>query len=375
MRIVSVLVLAPLLVMTLTALLNAFFWRRLGTTAAASRQPRVSVLIPARNEAAHIGETVRALRQQTYANMELLLLDDQSDDGTATAAAAAAAGDARFQVLRGRPLPAQWLGKNWACHQLAQAADGEILIFTDADVRWEPDGVAAVVAEMVATQADLLSVWPTQQTETWGERLVVPLMALAVLAYLPLPLTHHTPWPIFAAANGQCLAFRHAAYAQIGGHEAVRGSVLEDVTLARRVKGVGGRLRLADGAGLVRCRMYAGWADARRGFGKNILAGYGNSVLLLLLATIFHWAVFLLPWVWLLLGWRMNFPGWPAWPALLVGLGLLTRALTAWLTGQRPRDALLMPLSVLLMTVVAGQALWWRHQGGPRWKGRVVTDG
>jgi chlorobactene glucosyltransferase len=224
---------------------------------------------------------------------------------------------------------------------------------------------------MSRTQADLLTVWPTQETQSWGERLVVPLMALVIIGYLPLLLVHHTPWPSLAAANGQCLAFRRKAYQAIGGHAALRDNGLEDVNFARRIKASGLRLRMADGAGLVNCRMYPDWPSVRDGFAKNILAGYGGSVIFL-----FHWLVFLLPWFWLLeftiYDLRLTIDYSPFAPLLLVGLGLTVRMLTAAATRQRLGDALLMPLSVLLMTRIAAQALWWHWHGGPRWKGRIV---
>lgn len=364
---------AALAVMAATAALNCFMLPRLGKKQATiTGGPRLSVLIPARNEVGQIAGTVRSLLTQGYPHLEVMVLDDLSSDGTGAAAVAAANGDARFRLLRGIPLPDGWLGKNWACHQLAQAASGEVLLFTDADVQWLPGALAAAVAELNRSGADLLSVWPTQQTVSWGERLVVPLMSLAALAYLPLALVHHTPWPAFAAANGQCLIFWRRAYDAIGGHTAVRQNVLEDVALARLVKNAGMKLRLADGAGLAQCRMYQGWAEVRRGFGKNILAGYGGRVSLLLLAALFHWLVFVYPWLWLALGAATPLPGWPMWPLLLALLGVLVRALTAAMTRQRVRDAWLMPVSVGLMSLVAAQAIWWRTQGGAQWKGRTV---
>jgi chlorobactene glucosyltransferase len=280
--------------------------------------------------------------------------------------------------LDGKPLPKGWLGKNWACHQLAQhaAAQGaDILIFTDADVQWQPQAAAAVVAEFERSGADLLTVWPTQTTVTWGERLTVPLMALAVLGYLPVRLAHDFHHPLAAAANGQCLAFDCRTYAQIGGHAAVRGAVVEDVRLAQRIKAAGLRLRMADGNRLVGCRMYDGWQAALAGFTKNILAGHGNHAALLLLSTLFHWALFVWPWLWLALGSGWPLPGWPAWPLLLVSAGVGARAVTAAATHQRVRDALLMPVSVLLMTLIALRAVWWRLRfGGVLWKGRILHD-
>ena len=132
----------------------------------------------------------------------------------------------------------------------------------------------ALIFEATQTQADLLTVWPSQDTKTWGERLVVSLMSLVVMGYLPLPLVHYSPWATFAAANGQCLAFRRSAYQSIGGHTPVQHEVLEDVLLARHVKATGYKLRMVNGNNLISCRMYSGWPAVRDGFAKNILAGY-----------------------------------------------------------------------------------------------------
>ncbi len=355
-----------LVLIALIAILNAFTFPRLSVRhqpSADGDQPFVSVLIPARDEAAVIAATVRAWLAQTYANFELLILDDQSSDGTAETARQAAAGDLRLRLLPGAPLPEGWKGKNWACHQLSQAARGEILLFTDAEVRWSPDALSALLAEMSCSRADLLTVWPTQETRAWSERLVVPLMAFVIIGYLPVLAVHHIPWTVFAAAMGQCLAFRRAAYQQIGGHAAVRSALVEDMAFAYAVKRARLRLRAADGAGLISTRMYRNWAEVRDGFAKNILSGHGDSLFFLFLSTLFHWSLFVFPWLWLFFE--------PLQGGLLIALGVLTRALTAAVTRQRPLDALFLPVSVLLMTIVAARAVWWRFTGGPRWKGRV----
>lgn len=327
--------------------------------------PLVSILIPARNEAAVIAQTVRVLLAQSYTHFELIVLDDASDDGTGDLARAAGAGDTRLRVIPGTPLPAGWMGKSWACHNLARHARGEILIFVDADVQWQPDALAAILTQMQRSNAAMLTVWPTQTTITATERLVVPLMAFAIVGYLPIALTHYSRFSITAAANGQCMAWRRAAYKQIGGHTLVANNVLDDVTLARAAKGAGLRIRMYDGNDLVGCRMYTSWPEVRDGFAKNILAGYG-SVAALLLATVFHLLVFIAPWFWLLL------PQYSLWAALLIAIGILIRALTAAYTRQRVRDALFMPISVLLMTRIALRSIQWHYTGGPRWKGRII---
>jgi len=373
-----------LLGISLIAVVNAFTFIRLRKAPLESGQraestgelPLVSVLIPARDESGVIGQTLQSLQNQTYPQFEVIVLDDGSRDDTASVARAAIEGDWRFRVASGATLPEGWIGKNWACHQLSQLANGDYLIFTDADVRWEPDAIAAVMAVMVHTQAAGLAVWPTQVTVSWGERLVVPLMALAVLGYLPGLFVHHLPFDSMAAAVGQCLVFQREAYRRIGGHLAVYDQILEDVLLVRRIKRAGLRLRAADATGLISCRMYSDWPSVRDGFAKNILAGHGDSLILLGLSTVFHWVVFLGPWIWLVAGWLgVGISGWPVWPVLLIALGVGARALTAATSRQRPADALLMPISVLLMTRIAWQAVWWRwRDGGPRWKGRVITQ-
>ena len=191
-----------LLIIAITLLSNLVFFPRLQDVQPAE-QPFVSVLIPARDEAAVIARTVAQVLAQTYSHFELLLLDDHSSDGTGSVAEQVARGDARFRLLPGDTLPPGWLGKNWACQQLSQVARGDLLLFVDADVQLRPEALAALVALATRQQAGLLTVWPTQITVSWGERLVVPLMAFAILGYLPVLPVHYTRWPAFAAANGQ----------------------------------------------------------------------------------------------------------------------------------------------------------------------------
>jgi chlorobactene glucosyltransferase len=362
-----------LLVIALVSVINAFTFPRLQEGRLQDFR-KISILVPARNEASHIEDTISRLLQQDYPDFEVLLLDDRSSDRTVEIARAAAGGDPRLRIIQGQPLLSGWTGKNWACHQLAIEASGEILLFTDADVRWESQALTAAAALMAQTRAEMFTIWPTQLTQTWSERLVIPLFMFVLLGYLPEILVRHTPWASFAAANGQCLVFDRAAYARIGGHLQVKGAIIEDVALARAAKMTGSRLVMALGDDFIQTRMYSGWQEVREGFGKNILAGHAGQPGLLLISTLVHWTLFLFPWLWLLFGWIFpEIPGWPELPALMAGLGFGARLLTAGVSGLRMRDALLMPVSVLLMTVIAAQALWWHYRdGGPRWKGRTI---
>jgi chlorobactene glucosyltransferase len=378
MIIVWLLVSLALSITLCTALINLLTFSRLvpiapEAGASTAPLPKVSILIPARDEAATISGTIKRLLAQDYPAYEILILDDASTDGTAEVARAAAGDAPNLRVIQGDALPRGWLGKSWACHQLSGHASGDIWIFTDADVRWHPTALRSLIDAMQRGQAHMLTVWPTQLMNTWTERLTVGLIMLVVGAYLPEIATRIIPGRLFAAANGQVTAFRRASYLAAGGHGAVRDKIVEDVALARVVKKNGFRLLMVLGNRLINVRMYDSWLTVRDGFAKNILAGHG-SLFMLLLSTIFHLLVFVAPWLWLGLG--GVFPLGPAWPAFPLALGLsgmLIRALTAALARQPVIDGLLMPVSALLMTRIAIRAVRWHLTGQARWKGRIIT--
>src|SRR4051812_46692190 len=259
-------------------------------------QPRVAVLVPARNEEANMEECLTSLLAQDYANYDVWLYDDESSDQTLQIAMRIAedhnpkpkiwvpAEPPRLNVVAGtEALPAGWLGKAYACHRLYRAMreryNPEYLLFTDADVRHEPGALRHAVAAARAFDAGLLSVFPRQRTVTWSERLAVPVMQhWAVYGILPLPLAFTLETgPAFAAANGQFMLFTREAYEACGGHVAVRGEVLEDVALARAVKRSGHRALLADAGPLVSTRMYEGLGAVWRGFSEKTYAFFRYS--------------------------------------------------------------------------------------------------
>lgn len=375
LAIFSAFIFCALSVMLAIALTNLFVFPQLSDYISVVRQAKqpVSILIPARDEAARLPEVIRSLLAQDYPCFEVIVLDDNSCDGTCEAGRNVALDDERLKCVIGKPLPKGWVGKSWACHQLAELAAFDCLLFTDADVVWRPGALQAVMNAFSERKPGLLTVWPTQRTVTWCERLVVPLMAFAIHAYLPAWLAHRSPYPIAAAANGQCMVFSRASYELAGGHASVRGSVLEDVLLARQVKADGDKLWMVEGDGLIVCRMYVGCGGVVDGYTKNILAGHGSMPAALVASGVFHIAVFVAPSLWLLSGIVWPSYGWPVVPLLLYLFGVSVRAVTAHNSHQRIFDSFLMPLSALGMTYIAVRALLAHYRfGGPEWKGRRI---
>ena len=191
-RILSVYQAISYVLIALMAIIGATNLRELGRRRRAHYRlpgdvPRVSILVPARNEERTIAACVQSLLSQDYPDFEILVLDDASEDRTG-ALVRQFEKDPRLRTLRGTPLPAGWLGKPWACHQLAQAASGEVLLFTDADTVHHPKMLGDAVAALQAERVDLLSALPRLRLATWSERLVLPILLWSVHTFLPLCL-------------------------------------------------------------------------------------------------------------------------------------------------------------------------------------------
>ncbi|WP_426560776.1 glycosyltransferase [Angustibacter sp. McL0619] len=329
----------------------------------------VSVLLPVRDEAHRVKPTMQALLaalDRCAGRAELVVLDDGSSDGTPAVVRAVAEHDPRVRLVAGEPLPPGWLGKPWACHQLAGQANhaSTVLVFVDADVRVTPDAVAATVGQLRDSGLDLVSPYPRQVAGTVAERLVQPLLQWSFLTTLPLAVAERSERPALSAANGQLLAVDRGAYERAGGHAGVRADVLDDLALVRSVKLAGGRGGVTDGTELATCRMYDGWADLRDGYGKSLWAAFGGPKRGLAtiggLSLVYAW-----PAAAALGGSRAGAVGY------LAGVG--GRVLTGRRTGARVwPDALAHPASVVLFGWLTARSVLEHRRGTLRWKGRPV---
>lgn len=257
--------------------------------------PKVSVLIPMRNESSHVNEIIQAFMKQNYPNFEVLILDDHSTDDTWLKLISMQWMYPHILLFKGKELPEKWLGKNFACAQLAEKAHGDILLFADADVLPEPHAIMASVAALQKNKLDFLSAFPEQILLTQTEKQIVPFMDFFLYTFLPLPLVRHTKIPAFTAANGQWMVFTKEAYEKTGGHTFVKNKIIEDMALAREIKKKGLTMDVYSGINSLRCRMYENAEQVKAGFGKNAFAAAGYSVSNMLLFLALAILLFLLP--------------------------------------------------------------------------------
>ena len=259
--------------------------------------PGVTVLLPMRNEAARLPGTLPGLFAGGAA--QLIFLDDESTDDSAgivrrAAGARPAGATPGVRVLSGAPRPDGWTGKTWACAQLADHTDAELLVFCDVDVELGAGAITAVVDEMNRQRADVFSVFPRERTVSWAERLLVPQIDDVVLCFLPFGLLR-APAPSAATACGALLAFRRTAYDSVGGFAAVRTELVEDVAVARLSRRHGLRLGLALGGDQLAVRMCDGYRGVIDNLGRGLTATAGGSRGLVIAGFAWHLLAYTLP--------------------------------------------------------------------------------
>jgi len=228
-------------------------------------RPRVSVVIAARNEELDLPATLSDLLAQDYPSLEIIVVEDGSTDGTRAVIDRCAP---RVRRLEPPPLPPGWTGKNWACWNGARAATGDWVLFLDADVRTHPTAVRSTLDWAQHEHADLTTLTFRLEMVGFWERVVLPFFVQLVLTYFRAPHVNRAGSRT-AIANGQFWLTPIATYFALGGHEAVRSVVSEDVAIARRYRAAGKKLRLAWSPALATTRMYRTRAEMYEGLLKN----------------------------------------------------------------------------------------------------------
>jgi chlorobactene glucosyltransferase len=239
-----------------------------------SESPLVTVVIPARNEARNIALCMQSVLRSHYPSVEVVVVDDRSSDGTGIIAREVSRNDKRARVIDAPPLPDGWLGKQWACSQGAAIARGELLCFTDADTTHGSELLTRSVALLRNHHLDFVTVAGRQRLVGFWERVVQPhIFTMLALSYGGPAEVNRSPRTVDKIANGQFMLFTRAAYDEVGGHEAVRGRVAEDLALAQLLFERGKRTMVALGLQQLSTRMYGSLGEIVRGWMKNIYAG------------------------------------------------------------------------------------------------------
>ena len=322
----------------------------------------ISLLIPMRNEAANVEELLHALDSvEGIESIEVIALDDQSEDETSLRLKDA--NRSYLRVIEGRPVREGWLGKPHAMQQLFEASSNEILVFIDADVRLEPDGIKRAVLLMQARGWRFICPYPRQIALTFIERMVQPLLQWSWFASVPLRFAAWRQVPSMAVGNGQFFIAERKALTEIGGFEGVKGEVLEDVEMVRllwrnKIKG-----SVIDASDLASCRMYQSASEVIAGYSKSLWKAFGSlsgatATALLLLAT---------SWLPLILGLLGSAWGWLAFFAVS-----LSRLLAALRTRSFWQGFLLHPISVAILIYIVAVSFSKKRSGELSWRGRVI---
>lgn len=339
---------------------------------------RISVVLPARNEADRIGPCLESLMMQGAVVAEVIVVDDRSDDGTADVVGTFAERDDRLRVVGVDHLPAGWSGKAHACHVGAKGASSDWLLFTDADCRFFAGGLAGAVAHAEDRGAELLTLWPRADHRTFWEHMLIPTCG-AIIAYWFANLRVNDPRTSVAFANGQFILFRRAAYERIGGHQCAANTVIEDIPLAQHAKRTGVVLRSVLGCDIFTVRMYEGFSQVWDGWTRIFIGALQRPWKLLASAgSLIGGSIFpsVAAPILAILG---SVRGSPESPPVFVlwvlvwlhAVGVYTVSFRFWGLGRcNRRHLLLYPLSAAMVAAILLRAWWWRVTAKPIiWRG------
>ncbi len=337
-----------------------------------SNPPRLSVCVPARNEARGIQACLQSLLNQDYPNFEVIAIDDHSTDRTGDIMRILSQENPRLKVLKAKDLPEDWLGKPFALHQAFKIAQGEYLLFTDADPVFKPTALNTAVHAMRERELDLLTLMPQAEFGSFWEQAVQPVI-FGFIASLTRFRNVNDPGHKSAMGFGAFLMFRRVAYEKIGGHEAGKADVLEDVLIAKRAKRAGLKLLVADGKKLFSIRMYFGLKEIWFGWQKNMFFAMKESVLkatynvAVVLGFVFTPYIILAINIFEQIGWL--------WIGMsMVGVVLVSAAAykTCDEMGLHRNNAVLFPMGALVMAAIMANSMFHTLvRKKTKWRGRI----
>lgn len=347
--------------------------------------PLVSVVVPARNEERNIRTCVSSLLAQDYSLFEVIIVNDHSEDRTSQILSELQNNHLRLTVLNCEASPpAGWTGKNRACHEGYRLAKGDLLVFTDADTEHAPHFLRKAVSAILHEHADLLTVVPFFKAVSPAEKFIMPVLTWAAYSVFPFALMNRNRLKIVSYANGPFMMFRRDAYRKIGGHEAIRDNIVDDLTLARRIRQAGMRCVVVNGSAALHCRMYANMKEIYSGLAKNIFRIFSYAfpkciaIPLFALTWLLFCSVYLLPVGAAALSFILLMQGTPIPPVVpaAAGISILCAFSSFFLVYTHFRYPRLMvffyPVSIFLLFTIAVNSIFKTLRGRTEWKGRSL---
>ena len=358
----------------MTAIANLLWVKRLEQYVPPKKFPKVAILIPARDEERNIAKCINSLLAQNYPNFEVVVLDDNSTDDTGFILRGLAIKNPLLRIIQGTPLPQEWLGKHWACHQLAESTKSELILFTDADTTHNSGMLLQAVGALEKEHADLITAFPKEEVLTLGEQLIVPMMGWGIHSFLPIRFAQWLHWSSLSVTIGQFMLFRRKAYNAVGGYKAVKHNVIDDVALGRMIINHGFAWRLLDGTQYVTCRMYHNFSETVEGFSKNVFSFFDCRVLPFIVAWTIVGFMFIDP---LLAVFSVsNQASLTHFPLKMATIAII-ESLLLWLIAYRRFRfpmylVFLYPVSLGLFILIAMRSMVLTLTGHTTWKGREV---
>jgi chlorobactene glucosyltransferase len=344
--------------------------------------PTVSIIVPARNEEHRVlADSMRSILAQDYPSFEVIAIDDRSTDNTRSILKVLAQGDGRLHLIEGEELPPNWLGKPYAMHQALKQARGEWILATDADMIFEKEALRTALATAQAQQADAISLIPYFQTESFWERILIQTWSWVTLMFTIVYRIDNPKTPGALGIGGFFLV-RRSTLARVGGYEALKSEVVEDIRLAEMIKGSGARMLTVHAPSLLRTRMYQSFGEIWESCTRTWFSGMKFSFGFALVCALSMYVMAVVPPLLAVLSAIGIVAGFDAHlsqlfiPATLAWLGQI---LVLMISGYRYRVsvayALTAPLGLgLLYTMLLDSSIKIRTRRGVTWKGRLIYD-
>ena len=377
MLIYNLIITAILLVLLIICFWNLYLLRRkTHTQIPDDRLPFVSVLVPARNEELNIKNILNSLLVQDYPNYEVIVLNDNSEDNTGEIIDSAAKQYPHLKVFNGKPLIKGWTGKCFACKQLYEASTGEYILFTDADTIHNTNSVRDAITIAINREADMLTLFPKMTMISFAEKLIMPMLWFTILMLLPFYFVDKKGFTNFSLGIGPFMLFKRKSYQKIGGHEAVKDALVEDIWLARKIKEHGLKLIVEDGSQLLSVRMYRNFKEIWNGFSKNIFAGFEFSSIRLFIMNTIYFLLFFVPFLLLFIELSLHSDVNYIVILLIIQTAIIfiARIAISARFSLGIISSLLHPLGAITIPLIALNSRRWITSGeGAKWKGRTYN--